>query len=80
FSDDNIYAEFALASKDRIAYRLEALNFLLDERATGFLVVPFLALRSYLPAPENFLENYLLLTSGDEYDLSNLVNLLSKAG
>ncbi|MCE2141208.1 hypothetical protein GRC93_12375, partial [Streptococcus thermophilus] len=28
FSDDNIYAEFALASKDRVAYRLEALNFL----------------------------------------------------
>ncbi|CDG05606.1 transcription-repair coupling factor [Lactococcus lactis] len=80
FSDDNIYAEFALASKDRVAYRLEALNFLLDERSTGFLVVPFLALRSYLPSPENFLENYLLLTSGDEYDLSNLVNLLSKAG
>ena len=80
FSDDNIYAEFALASKDRVAYRLEALNFLLDEKSTGFLVVPFLALRSYLPSPENFLENYLLLTSGDEYDLSNLVNLLSKAG
>jgi len=80
FSDDNIYAEFALASKDRVAYRLEALNFLLDEKSTGFLVVPFFALRSYLPSPENFLENYLLLTSGDEYDLSNLVNLLSKAG
>ena len=80
FSDDNIYAEFALASKDRVAYRLEALNFLLDEKSTGFLVVPFLALRSYLPSPENFLENYLLLTSGDEYDLSNLVNLLSNAG
>lgn len=41
FSDDNIYAEFALASKDRVAYRLEALNFLLDEKSTGFLVVPF---------------------------------------
>lgn len=80
FSDDNVYAEFALASKDRVAYRLEALNFLLDEAATGFLVVPFLALRSFLPSPENFLENYLLLTAGDTYDLKQLMTLLSAAG
>lgn len=80
FSDDNVYAEFALASKDRIAYRLEALNFLLDNAATGFLVVPFMALRSYLPLPENYLENYVLLTQGDEFELSNLTELLSNAG
>ena len=80
FSDDNVYAEFALASKDRVAYRLEALNFLLDEAATGFLVVPFLATRSLLPHPDNFLENYLLLTTGDEYDLKNLLTMLSAAG
>ncbi len=80
FSDDNVYAEFALASKDRIAYRLEALNFLLDNAATGFLVVPFMALLSYLPLPENYLENYVLLTQGDEFELSNLTELLSNAG
>ncbi|MQW22668.1 MULTISPECIES: transcription-repair coupling factor [unclassified Lactococcus] len=80
FSDDNVYAEFALASKDRIAYRLEALNFLLDNQKTGFLVVPFMALRSQLPSPDNYSENYLLLTSGDEYDLSELTVLLTGAG
>ncbi len=48
FSDDNVYAEFAIASKDRTAYRLEALNFLLDAQQTGFLVVPlWLYVRSY---------------------------------
>ncbi|MFC4651654.1 transcription-repair coupling factor [Lactococcus nasutitermitis] len=80
FSDDNVYAEFAIASKDRIAYRLEALNFLLDKEATGFLVVPFMALRSYLPTPENYQENYLLLAQGDEFPLSNLLELLTNAG
>ena len=80
FSDDNVFAEFALASKDRLAYRLEALNFLLDSSATGFLVVPFMALRSQLPSPDQYLENYLLLTSGDEYELSLLTALLGRAG
>lgn len=80
FSDDNVYAEFALASKDRIAYRLEALNFLLDETQTGFLVIPFMAMRSLLPSSDSFLENYLLLTNGDEYELSALTTLLTNAG
>ena len=80
FSDDNVYAEFALASKDRLAYRLEALNFLLDERARGFLVVPFMALRGILPSPESYQENYLLLTQGDEFNLSALTEILSGAG
>lgn len=80
FSDDNVYAEFSLASKDRVAYRLEALNFLLDSVETGFLVIPFMALRSILPNPEHFLENYLLLTSGDEYNLNHLSELLINAG
>ncbi|PCR99168.1 transcription-repair coupling factor [Lactococcus fujiensis] len=80
FSDDNVYAEFALASKDRTAYRLEALNFLLDTNTTGFLVVPFMALRSPLPNPDHYSENYLFLTPGDEYNLSELTNLLVGAG
>ena len=80
FSDDNVYAEFAIASKERTAYRLEALKFLLDEHATGILVVPFMALRSLVPAPESFSDNYLLLTKGDEYPLSNLTALLSNSG
>ena len=80
FSDDNVYAEFAIASKDRTAYRLEALNFLLDAQQTGFLVVPFMALRSILPQPDNFQENYLLLAQGDEFDMENLLGILASAG
>ncbi|WP_285140826.1 transcription-repair coupling factor [Lactococcus petauri] len=80
FSDDNVYAEFAIASKDRTAYRLEALNFLLDTQQTGFLVVPFMALRSLLPHPDNFQENYLLLTQGDEFEMTSLLEILASAG
>ena len=80
FSDDNVYAEFAFASKDRTAYRLEALNFLLDNTQTGFLVVPFLSMRSFLPLPENFQENYLLLEKGDEFSLEKLVKVLAATG
>lgn len=80
FSDDNIFAEYALASKERTAYRLEALNFLLDQSSTGFLVLPFLALRSLLPDPEQFKEHYLILEQGDEYELDKLVKLLSTTG
>lgn len=80
FSDDNVYAEFAVASKDRTAYRLEALNFLLDRTRTGFLVVPFMALRSFLPDPESYQENYLFLTAGDEFPLTNLIEMLVNAG
>lgn len=80
FSDDNVYAEFAIASKDRTAYRLEALNFLLDTQQKGFLVVPFMALRSLLPHPDNFQENYLLLTQGDEFEMTSLLEILASAG
>ena len=80
FSDDNIYAEFAIASKERTAYRLEAINFLLDENQTGFLIVPFRAMQTYLPSPENYSNYYLLLLQGDEYGLTDLVNLLSTSG
>lgn len=80
FSDDNVYAEFALASKDRTAYRLEALNFLLDELARGFLIVPFMALRRFLPSPATFQDNYLLLAEGDEFEMSRLLQILSNSG
>lgn len=80
FSDDNVYAEFALASKDRTAYRLEALNFLLDSTSTGFLVVPIMALRTFLPPVVSYEENYLLLTKGDEYNLSTLIKMMVSAG
>ncbi|MDR0297542.1 MAG: transcription-repair coupling factor [Streptococcaceae bacterium] len=79
FSDDSVYAEFALASKDRVAYRLEALRFLLGE-APGFLIVPIMALRSLLPVPDTFAESYVRLENGDEFGLKRLVNLLASSG
>ncbi|GAB2027344.1 transcription-repair coupling factor [Lactovum odontotermitis] len=80
FSDDSVFAEFAVASKDRTAYRLDALKFLLEPAQTGFLVIPWLAMRSYLSLPDNFQENYLRLEAGDNYDLSELTKLLSNSG
>ncbi|MDR0300226.1 MAG: transcription-repair coupling factor [Streptococcaceae bacterium] len=80
FSDDNVFAEFAMASKDRTAYRLSALNFLLDSSRDGFLVVPFLSWRTMLPSPDNFQENFIMLERGDSYSLSDLIKMLDGSG
>lgn len=80
FSDDSVFAEFAIASKDRMAYRLDALKFLLDPEETGFLIVPWLSMRSYLPTLENFQESYLRLELGDQYPLEDLIRFLSSSG
>ncbi|HEY0221493.1 MAG TPA: transcription-repair coupling factor [Lactovum miscens] len=80
FSDDNVFAEFAMASKDRTAYRLSALNFLLDPSTAGFLIIPLLSLRTLLPSPDNFQENFVIFEQGDEYPLIQLVHLLSVSG
>lgn len=36
FSDDNIFAEYAVASKERLAYRLDALSFYKTNRRMAF--------------------------------------------
>lgn len=39
-----------------------------------------MALRSLLPHPDNFQENYLLLTQGDEFEMTSLLEILASAG
>ena len=80
FSDDNIFAEYAIASKERLAYRLDALSFLQDKEANGFLIIPNFALRNFLPDPAVFKTFNLLFTVGQEFDTEELVNQLSTIG
>ncbi|MFV0556066.1 MAG: transcription-repair coupling factor [Lactovum sp.] len=80
FSDDSVFSEFAIASKDRTAYRLDALKFLLDPDKTGFLIIPWMAMRTYLPSLENFQESYLRLELGDSYPLLELKTFLVNLG
>ncbi|MDR2977601.1 MAG: transcription-repair coupling factor [Streptococcaceae bacterium] len=80
FSDDSVFAEFAVASKDRTAYRLDALKFLLEANQSGFLIVPWLSMRSYLPTADNFQEKYLRLEVGDNYHQSDLIKLMANSG
>ncbi|MDN6523877.1 MAG: transcription-repair coupling factor [Lactococcus sp.] len=77
FSDDNIFAEYAIASKERIAYRLDALTFLQDEEADGFLIIPIFALRNLLPNPKTFRNFKLTFTVGQELDVEALAKQLS---
>ncbi|MBR6894587.1 MAG: transcription-repair coupling factor [Lactococcus sp.] len=77
FSDDNIFAEYAIASKERIAYRLDALTFLQDEEADGFLIIPIFALRNLLPNPKTFKNFKLTFTVGQELDVEALAKQLS---
>lgn len=77
FSDDNIFAEYAIASKERIAYRLDALTFLQDEQADGFLIIPIFALRNLLPNPKTFKNFKLTFTVGQELDVEAIAKQLS---
>ncbi|WEV60685.1 transcription-repair coupling factor [Streptococcaceae bacterium ESL0729] len=80
FSDDNVYAEYAIASKDRLAYRLAALDFLTDPQKEGFVIVPFLSMRQLLPQVDAFKKTCQVIEVGQEYDLRTLVSLLSHIG
>lgn len=77
FSDDNIFAEYAIASKERIAYRLDALTFLQDDQADGFLIIPIFALRNLLPNPKTFKNFKLTFTVGQEIDVEAIAKQLS---
>ena len=80
FSDDNVFADFALASKDRLTYRLQAINFLLDEKRDGFILVPLLSMRELLAPRENFEKIQKELVVGQEYDFERLSETLANLG
>ncbi len=80
FTDDSPLAEFVFTSKDRTQSRIEALNFLLDSKKQGILIVNLAAFRILLPKPENFQTAQFHLTLNQEIQLDNIVKLLIQTG
>lgn len=80
FADDIAAAEFIVASKDRAISRVEALNFLLDQTATGILLVSLVGTRVLLPNPMDYAAQLLTLEVGEEEDLDALSRQLTNMG
>lgn len=80
FADDIAAAEFILASKERSISRIESLNFLLDEKISGVLLVNLVGTRILLPNPKDYVAQLLSLNVGDEYDLDILSKQLISMG
>jgi transcription-repair coupling factor (superfamily II helicase) len=80
FSDDNLYTEFAIASKDRLSYRIQALNFLVNPDSQGIILIPSFALQQLLPDPMQYKQSVMTIDLGTEYILTDFVNQLSTMG
>ena len=79
-ADDTPIAEFVFASQEKIFSRLDALNFLIDHQKSGILVTNVAASKLLLPDSIDFKNTNINLTVGQEYDLNNLVKMLSRSG
>jgi len=79
-ADDTPIAEFVFASQEKIFSRLDALNFLIDHQNSGILVTNVAASKLLLPDSIDFKNTNINLTVGQEYDLNNLVKMLSRSG
>ena len=79
-ADDTPMAEFIFSSQEKIYARLGALNFLLDDNASGVLVINLSASRLFLPNPNELKSSSLELKVGQEYNFDSLVNFLVKIG
>lgn len=80
FTDDSPIAEFVFSSKERTQSRIESLQFLLDKRRPGVLVVNQAACRILLPKPGTYRTSGVQVEIGQEIELDNFVNLLAQAG
>ena len=80
FADDVPAAEFIFASMDKTMTRLQGLNFLLDENASGILITSLAGTKLHLPSPKTYQESRLSLMVGDEHDLSALSKHLLNIG
>jgi transcription-repair coupling factor (superfamily II helicase) len=80
FADDVAAAEFIFSSLDKSVSRLDALNFLLDKDKKGILVTSLVGTRILLPNPETYQKSRLSFEVGKEYELDNLVRILSNIG
>ncbi|MGT2907593.1 transcription-repair coupling factor [Streptococcus dentiloxodontae] len=80
FADDVAAAEFIFASLDKAQSRLEALNFLLDETASGFLVTSLVGTKIQLPSPSVYRQSLLEIEVGSEYDFDGIIKSLVNMG
>lgn len=80
FSDDVAAAEFIFASMDKTLSRIEALQFLLDPKTRGILLVSLSGLRTLLPNPKVFERSQVSLKVGQEYDSDTLTKQLITIG
>nr|WP_202922278.1 transcription-repair coupling factor [Streptococcus sp. S784/96/1] len=80
FADDIAAAEFIMVSQERAISRVEALNFLVDDEASGILLVSLIGTRILLPNPMDYVAQLLTLAVSDEYDLETLTKQLLMMG
>ncbi|MEQ9810997.1 transcription-repair coupling factor [Streptococcus jiangjianxini] len=80
FADDVAAAEFIFSSFDRTLSRLESLNFLQDQNATGILVTSIIGIKILLPNPEVYQKAQLTLSMGLDKEVDDVVNKLSQIG
>ncbi|MGT2833470.1 transcription-repair coupling factor [Streptococcus halotolerans] len=80
FADDVPAAEFIFSSFDRTLSRLESLNFLQDQNATGILVTSIIGTKILLPNPEVYQKAQLNLSIGLDKEVDNVVKKLSQIG
>lgn len=80
FADDVSAAEFIFASPEKTHSRLESLNFLMDEEASGVLVTSLVGTKLHLPNPRVYKDSRIDLVLGKEYDLDALSRHLTHIG
>ncbi|WP_242258739.1 transcription-repair coupling factor [Streptococcus thoraltensis] len=80
FADDVAAAEFIFSSLDRTLSRLESLNFLQDNNASGILVTSIIGTKILLPNPEVYHKAQIKLSIGVDKELDKLVKQLSQLG
>lgn len=80
FADDVAAAEFIFASMDKALSRIEALQFLINPKARGILIVSLSGLRTLLPNPDVFAKSHIKLKVGEDYDSDALTKQLMTIG
>ena len=80
FADDVSAAEFIFASPEKTHSRLESLNFLMDEEASGVLVTSLVGTKLHLPNPRVYKDSRIDLVLGKEHDLDALSRHLTHIG
>ena len=65
---------------DKAHSRLEALNFLQDNKQSGILITSLVGARVLLPNPEIYAESQLNFVVGEDYNLDKVVKVLSNVG